>query len=95
MNNSGPEETPWPVCYLRQLLLRTANDVVLHLFRQHDPLSAVTCHTHHQILMLLRVFLRFNQGVAIDHVELDVHPFLIEVVTHQAAKVTQTILASQ
>ena len=45
--------------------------------------------------MLLRIFLGFDQSVAVDNVKLNVHPFLIEVVTYQAAEVAQTVLASQ
>jgi hypothetical protein len=74
-----------------ELLFGAADDVILDFFRQYHELRAIACNANHQVLVLLRIFLRLQQRVAIDNVKLYVHPFLIEVVTHQTAKVSQTL----
>ena len=78
-----------------ELLFGAADDVILDFFRQYHELRAIARNANHQVLVLLRIFLRLQQRVAIDNVKLYVHPFLIEVVTHQTAKVSQTLFPRQ
>ncbi len=64
-------------------MFRSGNDIVLdHLLQLHEE-GAVANNADHEVLVLLRVFLRFSQGLRTHHVELDLPAAQIEIGSDQ------------
>ena len=58
--------------YPSESLLGAGDDRILKAPGEVDEVGAVPRHPDYQVLILLRFFLRLQEGLPIDHVELDV-----------------------
>lgn len=58
-------------------VLGTVDNLRLQLLTQVGEVGAVTCHTHHQVAVFVRVLLRGQQGLPVDDIKLNVPQFQI------------------
>ena len=72
---SGPVSEAPPGVFL-QRMLGTGDNIVLRIRRQGGEERRVTRDAHHQVTILVRVFLRFQQRFAGDDVVLNVPAFM-------------------
>ena len=58
-------------------------------------MGAVARNAHDQIFVVIRVFLRLQQRLPIDDVELHVHAFFVEVAANQSRKTLKSIISGK
>ena len=82
----------WP-CFSIESLFCTLDDLILQRLAQIAEMIAVSGDPDDQICMLLRVQLRIDQCLSVDHIELNVVPVHIEICPDQIGHLFQPFLS--
>ena len=63
--------------FLHICMFRTINNVILQISGKIAKIRAVTCYAHKEAAVVIRLFLRVQQGLPVDDIELQMPQFQI------------------